>query len=70
MAVVSKETKIKIIKDQLDNLANTLYTLQVQGKVANAIGDTNNIEAVKKQMEKFVKMEDEYLKELASLEGE
>ncbi len=65
---ISKETKIEIIKNHLEKVDNTLYSLTVQCKVSNSIGDTPSVEIIKKDLEKFISMQDGYKKELKLLE--
>ena len=68
--MIPKEVKIEIAKRQLQLVENSLYSSQIDVRVAGNIQDEQMKKAAVEQMKKFEKMKDEYKKILKEIEQE
>ena len=68
--MIPKEVKIEIAKRQLQLVENSLYSSQIDVRVAENIQDEQMKKAAVAQMKKFEKMKDEYKKILKEVEQE
>lgn len=68
--MIPKEVKISIVKRQLQLVENSLYSSQIDVRVAESTKDEQMKKAAVEHMTKFEKMKDEYKKILKEVEQE